>query len=604
MTPYTIDDLTHADTDHAIRIADRVWWVGHRQDDDPFQCHVYLIEQGDQSVLLDPGSQLTFRHTLRKIEEIIPFSHIRYFVCHHPDPDITGSLPLIDQMISRNNAVLVTHWRNQMLIKHYGLSRLPFWLVEKHDWKLPLDDRCLEFIFTPYAHFPGAICTFDPHSQVLFSSDLFGGLTPEFSLVAQDERYFEAMRPFHEHYMPSRDILGYALRAIERHPIRLIAPQHGSIIPEHLIGFMIDRLKTLDCGLYLIAHGDTDIQRLSQINQTLCDITQIMLIHRDFRDIVRNLLEITQRLLPATSLEFYARLDGQRVLRLAPENRYSGIEAEPPPPVAEILDLDHKQWNQLNAVGATEFMLVNNAGDLPILMLPLFAPDQGTAQAVAIIHLAEPTASTADLRQVIEQMSVPLQVAVKREVIYRQLDLERQRLYQQSIRDPLTSLFTRGYMEVVQRLCDMQDRSPGNRVALLMVDMDHFKTINDSYGHNQGDVVLRRMAAEILDTIRSSDIPVRMGGDELAIFVVGDAVAEVMVFAERLRARIAALRFPAPMKDQNVTVSIGVAIRQIQESLPDLIQRADMALYDAKNSGRNRVRLAPPGISPLSAAQE
>ena len=394
MTPYTIDDLVHADTDHAIRVADRVWWVGHRQDDDPFQCHVYLIEQGEQSVLLDPGSQLTFRHTLRKIEEIIPFSHIRYFVCHHADPDITGALPLIDQMVGRDNAALVTHWRTQTLVKHYGLSHLPFWLVEEHDWKLPLVDRRLEFVFTPYAHFPGAICTFDPRSQVLFSSDLFGGLTPEFSLVAQDERYFEAMRPFHEHYMPSRDVLGYALRAIERHPIRLIAPQHGSIIPEHLVGFMIDQLKMLDCGLYLIAHGDTDIQRLSQINQTLRDITQTMLIHRDFRDIARSLLEITQRLLPATSLEFYARWDGQRVLHLTLESRYSGIEAEPPASVAQILDLDHKQWSELNIAGATEFMLINDASDSPILMLPLFAPDQGTAQAVATVsytHLTLPT---------------------------------------------------------------------------------------------------------------------------------------------------------------------------------------------------------------------
>ena len=66
MTPYTIDDLEHADTHHAIQIADRIWWVGHHQEDDIFQCHVYLIEQGDQSVLLDPGSVLTFRHTDRK----------------------------------------------------------------------------------------------------------------------------------------------------------------------------------------------------------------------------------------------------------------------------------------------------------------------------------------------------------------------------------------------------------------------------------------------------------------------------------------------------------------------------------------------------------
>ncbi|HOW75471.1 MAG TPA: diguanylate cyclase [Candidatus Competibacteraceae bacterium] len=602
MPPYTINDLEHADIDHAIQIADRVWWVGHCQENDIFQCHVYLIEQGDQSVLLDPGSVLTFRYTLRKIEEVIPFTQIRYFVCHHQDPDITSALPLIDQLISRDDAVLVTHWRTRMLVKHYGL-RLPFWLVEENDWKLALDDRCLDFVFTPYAHFPGAICTFDPVSQVLFSSDLFGGLTPEFSLVAKDESYFEAMRPFHEHYMPSRDILGYALRAIERHPVRIIAPQHGSIIPERLVGFMIDHLKTLDCGLYLIARGDTDIQKLSQLNQTLRDITNTMLIYRDFRDIANSLLEITQRVLPATSLEFHARLDEQRVLHLSPESRYRGIEeAEPPAAVARILDLDHKQWSELNAVNAAEFLLAGDSDSL-ILMLPLFSPAKGTAEAVAIIHLAEPTTANDALHQIIEQMSVPLQVAVEREVIYRQMDLERQQIYERSIRDPLTGLFTRIYMqEVVQRLCDIQDRSPGHRVAVLMLDIDHFKNVNDTYGHNQGDIVLRRVAAEILATARSSDIAVRLGGEEFAIFVVGEAVVNVPQFAERLREKVAALRFEAPMADRLITVSIGAAIRQPQETLLDLIQRADTALYAAKHRGRNRVCVAPEVVDSLLAA--
>jgi diguanylate cyclase (GGDEF)-like protein len=489
-----------------------------------------------------------------------------------------------------------------MLIKHYGL-RLPFWLVEDHAWKLPLEDRTLDFVFTPYAHFPGAICTFDPLSGVLFSSDIFGGLTPEFSLVAKDEQYFEAMRPFHEHYMPSRDILGYALQAIERCPVRIIAPQHGSIILEALVRFMIDKLKTLDCGLYLIARGDTNIHRLSQLNQTLRDITHTMLIYRDFQDIANSLLEITRRILPAISLEFHARLDDQKVLHLSPESRYRGIEAEPPAAVARILNLDHKQWSELNVVGATEFMLAGDNDIAPVLMLPLFSPAQGTARAVAIIHLAEPTTSNDELCQIIEQMSMPLQVAVEREVIYRQLDMERQRIYERSIRDPLTGLFTRIYMqEVVQRLCDIQDRSPGNRVAVLMLDIDHFKSVNDNYGHNQGDVVLRRVATEILGSSRGSDIPMRLGGEEFAIFVVGDAVDHVVQFAERLLAQVAAIRFEAPMAERVITVSIGIAIRQPQETLLDLMQCADTALYAAKNGGRNQVCVASETAAERQAA--
>ncbi len=592
MTPYTLDELERADTDHAIEIADRIWWVGHRLKNDVFQCHVYLIEQGDQSVLLDPGSVLTFRQTLRKVEEVVPFSHIRYFVCHHQDPDITGALPLIDQLIDREDAVLVTHWRAQMLIKHYGI-RLPFWLVDANEWKLALPDRRLQFVFTPYAHFPGAICTFDPVSGVLFSSDIFGGLTPEFSLVAKDEHYFEAMRPFHEHYMPSRDILDYALSAIERYPVRMIAPQHGSIVPEHLVQPMIDKLKTLDCGLYLIARGDTDIQRLLRINQALRDITNTMLIHRDFRDIASSLLAITQRVLPVLSLEFYARLDHRSVLNLSAAARHSGLELEPPAAVARILDLDQQQWNELNASGEGGFMLSRDGNDIPVLVLPLFSPDKRTVHAVAIVTLSEMVSASDELRQIVEQISVPLQVAVEREVIHRKLDLERQRVYEQSIRDPLTGLFTRAHMrEVVQRLCDIQDRGAGGPVTVMMMDLDHFKPINDTCGHQQGDIVLRRIAEEIMHVIRASDIPVRLGGDEFAVFSLGDELAKIAGFAERLRVRIAELRFDAPLVGRSVTLSIGVGVRHVREALSDFIQRADTALYDAKNAGRDRVCFA------------
>ncbi|MFO1434339.1 MAG: hypothetical protein U1F76_30375 [Candidatus Competibacteraceae bacterium] len=231
MPAMPLDSLSEIDCiRNSVEIAERVWWVGHVQANDPFQCHVYLIEQGEQLVLIDPGSRLTFTHTLRKIETIIPFAFIRYFICHHQDPDITGALPIIDEIVSRDDALLVTHWRARALIRHYAL-KLPFWLVDEHDWKLRLEDRVLSFILTPYAHFPGAFCSFDQRTRVLFSNDLCGGFTEKFALVAGNERYFEAMRPFHEPYMPSRDILAYAVARIEEYPIRMIAPQHGSIIP-------------------------------------------------------------------------------------------------------------------------------------------------------------------------------------------------------------------------------------------------------------------------------------------------------------------------------------------------------------------------------------
>ena len=238
-------------------------------------------------------------------------------------------------------------------------------------------------------------------------------------------------------------------------------------------------------------------------------------------------------------------------------------------------------------------MLSRDGNDIPVLVLPLFSPDKRTVHAVAIVTLSEMVSASDELRQIVEQISVPLQVAVEREVIHRKLDLERQRVYEQSIRDPLTGLFTRAHMrEVVQRLCDIQDRGAGGPLTVMMMDLDHFKPINDTCGHQQGDIVLRRIAEEIMHVIRASDIPVRLGGDEFAVFSLGDELAKIAGFAERLRVRIAELRFDAPLVGRSVTLSIGVGVRHVREALSDFIQRADTALYDAKNAGRDRVCFA------------
>jgi diguanylate cyclase (GGDEF)-like protein len=582
------------DLSRPVQLADRVWWVGHYQDDDVFQCHVYLIEQGDQSLLIDPGSRLTFRHTLGKIEQIVPFSHIRYFVCHHQDPDIAAALPLIDEMVSREDAVVVTHWRARMLLKHYGL-RLPFWLVDEHGWQLPLEDRLLRFVFTPYAHFPGAFCTFDTKSQVLFSSDLFGGLTESFSLVAQDESYFDALRPFHEHYMPSRDILGYALAKIEEHPVALIAPQHGSILTGSLVAKMSDRLKTLECGLYLMAKGRTDIQRLSQLNRALREITETMMLYRDFGDIAERLLHIAQRSLPAEGLEFYLRLDDGSVLHLAPETRYRGVRVVPDAEVADILRTDRDAWLRSHPEGISQSHVPGRGGTASwCLFLPLFAPTPGTTRGIAILHLREAISPGDDFLQIVDQMRIPLHMAVEREAIYRLMDAERQRFYDACIRDPLTGLFTRFYMQdLVQRLCSLQDRDARASLGVAMIDIDHFKRINDTYGHHCGDDVLRAVAGVLQRRARGSDLAVRLGGEEFALFAVGESVRRIGDLGERIRCEVSELALTGPLAEELITISVGTALREQGETLTAFLARADAALYAAKRGGRNRVCAAP-----------
>ena len=497
-------EVTHRGTpvdasseDGPVEIADRVWWVGHLLPDDVFQCHVYLVEHADQSVLIDPGSVLTFPSTVRKIEKVIPFDHIRYFLCSHQDPDIGAALPQIDQMVTRPDACLVTDWRSAALLKHYG-TNLPFWLVDPHDWRLDLGGRVLDFLLTPYLHFAGAFVTFDPATGTLFSSDLFGGFTKEPRLFAEDVEYFEAIRPFHEHYMPSREILGHTLRKLDRLDIQLIAPQHGSIIPRHLVRPIIARLRELECGLYLRVEDDTDIERLSRVNGALRDALKALVLHPQLAGVAPALVDAFRPLLPVTLLDFYVLDEAGGPLHLSPRNDYRGAARPPGPEICQLLDS--------GAVRGRPVVVHDEPGRTAPAAVPLRPPSADYVYAVAVLHLADRVDVGPEIRNVLAEIAPPLQVAVQGELMYRTLDLKRVEMYQRSIRDPLTGLHNRGYLEdAADRLFAIHDRGATPGIAVAMVDIDHFKRVNDTFGHDRGDVVLREVADVLAEETRRGD---------------------------------------------------------------------------------------------------
>ena len=230
--------------------------------------------------------------------------------------------------------------------------------------------------------------------------------------------------------------------------------------------------------------------------------------------------------------------------------------------------------------------------NIPIPM-PLFSPARGKTTGLALLHLTNQVILDKETRNILLQMSIPLSVAVERELMYRKMEIERQNYYQRSIRDPLTGLYTREYMaETLQRLMALHDRDATAGIALVMLDLDHFKRINDTYGHNGGDDVLQATAAAIQNTLRGGDIPIRLGGEEFVVFVTGRDSGDAAILAERIRTSIAALTFSSPMDTVQMTVSCGVAYRQQQEKLTDFVARGDHALYRAKGTGRNKVCVA------------
>ena len=155
--------------------------------------------------------------------------------------------------------------------------------------------------------------------------------------------------------------------------------------------------------------------------------------------------------------------------------------------------------------------------------------------------------------------------------------------------DALTNLNNRRQFEVRLKQEIAITKRQKNPLCAMMVDIDFFKKVNDTYGHASGDAVLRTVASIIKEHLRESDIPSRYGGEEFAVLLPYTHIEEAKIVGERLRKAVETTPIPIDKKNINVTISMGLAEFSPQETGEDLFKRADSALYEAKESGRNRV---------------
>ncbi len=161
------------------------------------------------------------------------------------------------------------------------------------------------------------------------------------------------------------------------------------------------------------------------------------------------------------------------------------------------------------------------------------------------------------------------------------------------MRDPLTGLLNRRYLD--SRLDEEIERArrSGLPLSLLMIDLDHFKHINDSYGHIVGDQVLRHVSSLVVSIVRMSDMVVRYGGEEFLVIAPNSALEDATHLGDRLLHHLRNYEVPLPNGEPlKVTASIGAASLCGDENLVNFLRRADVALYDAKGQGRDRLCIA------------
>lgn len=197
------------------------------------------------------------------------------------------------------------------------------------------------------------------------------------------------------------------------------------------------------------------------------------------------------------------------------------------------------------------------------------------------------------------EMTVRVRTQIRRKKYQEALKLQYQKSISMAVTDGLTGLYNRHYLNAHLDNMVRQAVANNKNLALMMMDMDHFKQVNDTHGHDAGDMVLKQLAQVIISAARSTDLAARFGGEEFVVLMPETDPQAALAAANRMRELVEKTPFPINTAGKTIsrTISIGVASLQSDgDSADGLLKRADEALYSAKHSGRNMVKMAAKAV--------
>ncbi len=509
----------------AIELFPQVYWVGFWDKPSGLHCNPYLLVDGDEAVLIDPGSPLDFEMVYTKVTSIVPLEKIKFVVLQHQDPDLCASVPLFEARGLK--AQIATHWRASMLIRYYGVKS-PFYRVNEHKWELTFGNgRILRFHPTPYLHFPGAIATHDELSKILFTSDLFGAFSQNWSLFADEvdcgdaDAYLEGMKTFHEHYMPGNEVLRPVMEKLLSLDISMLAPQHGSVIRRDIPSY-VKGLRDLECGSFL-----QPIKKdLSQIDgfTGLCN-------------------QILKRYYAIFSRDEVAAVFAGTHITLDPG---SGLITDYNCTGRELWHEIFRLFNARRGIGWLSFIepyVTKLAAEYGLDM-----PDMFTSLLLAAerdkLHLSEENLRLAAIRAQLQQ----------------NLDQAGETL----LKCPLTKLSNE---QVFRQYLRAEAEAPPPATGggtVLAIYIDDMVNLNITHGVESGDGTIQSVAYLLDELRRPNHSLFRLTGPAFAYYIAGTSFEEALAFAEQLRTTVE----KATVTIRPVTVSVGAAALSEARGLP------------------------------------
>jgi two-component system cell cycle response regulator len=525
-----------------IEIFNGIFWVGSGGVEGNLHCNPYLLIDGDEAVLFDPGSILDFEIVFSNVTKLVPLEKIKYVVLHHQDPDFCSSVTLFEQKGAKFK--IATHWRTQTLIKFYGIKS-EYYILNENNFRLTLKSgRELQFIQTPYLHFPGAVATYDRTSKILFSSDLFGAISHNWSLFAKED-YIEGMKTFHEHYMPSNDILRPVMEVFLTLDISIIAPQHGSII-NHDIKKHIRVLRDLECGTLLMP-----IKRELSKSGGYIGLCSLVL----------------QR--------FAAVFDKQELLDVVKDIDMS-------------LDIETLEITDYNYLGPELWNIIFNNILLKKGINWLVVIEPFIRKVCAEYKINLPEVFETNFKKSFELAEENKQLKEMNEYLKKNVKETMDRL----IHCPITGLYNYDFFKN-HLISILEEDNKNVDPALIAINIDNLAKIRFTYGDPEVDGVLKTTVLIIKEIIGESEFLFRIHGAAFVLYISNTNRGEVTKIAENIRNAIAF----SEKYIENVTVSLGVVLLDEIENLPIYNKHQFEVLYEiamqrvklARNRGKNIV---------------
>jgi len=533
----------------SIQISEGIYWVGVHDHASGFQCNPYLLIDHDEAILFDPGSVLDFQSVYENIKDIIHIEKIKYVVLHHQDPDLCSSVPLFEKAGAK--FTIITQWRTQTIIKFYGI-RSDFYLVDEHNYSLTLlSGREIQFLPTPYLHFPGAIASYDTLTKTLFSSDLFGAISSTWDLFAKED-YIEKMKTFHEHYMPSNDILRPVMEMFLLMDIRMIAPQHGSIINNE-IQKHIKALRELECGTFL-----NPVKKSIKKAGGYAGICSI---------VIKRYASIYSETDVREALEGLDIVTGDTIDEIK-DYSYSGLEL----------------WEKL-----FENLYLKKGIKWLVVMEPL------VKNLSKEYELPIPRVYKSELNSIHQESMMLKEELLELKDINERLNRNIAQTQGKIMTCPVTGLYSeiffKEYLKIdLENIFEEKDK--GER-GLLVLSVDNMARIRYLYGDSEADNIMKGIVYLLKELKIDQDFLFRLDGPSIACFFPNISKESEIQFAERIRNTIRSSKIFI----EEISVSIGIVNLEeltksniATEELPDRMYGiAMMRLRMAKSKGGNLV---------------